>query len=68
MTGIDSQLVDKPEWSRKEIAATVRKICKDCGTLYFCPCQTQGSPESTYEGVYEAIDEEIVKMSCEMFK
>lgn len=67
LTGIDSQIVDTPDWSREKIAEVVRDICRSCGTLYFCPCQTQGAPVSTFEGVYETIDEEIDKMSKEMF-
>ena len=67
MTGIDSHLVDVPDWSREKIAEVVENICRACGTLYFSPCQTQGGPMSTYEGVYEAINEEIDRMSKEMF-
>lgn len=37
------------------------------GSHYFCPCQTQGAAESTYEGVYETIDEEIDQVSKEIF-
>ena len=67
MTGIDNSVVDKADWTREEVAAVVRKMCTSCGKLYFSPCQTAGMPTSTYEGVYEAINEELDKMSAEMF-
>lgn len=67
LTGVDSQIVDKPDWTYQEIEDTVRKICRDCGKLYFCPCQTQGAPFSTFDGVYDAIDKAIDVVSKEMF-
>lgn len=67
LTGIDNQLMDRPGWSYEEIEATVRKICQECGTLYFCPCQTQGAPLSTFDGVYDAINKAIDVVSLEMF-
>ncbi len=66
LTGIDSQIVDREDWSFDEIESIVRDICKKCGPLYFCPCQTAGLPMSTYDGVYDAIDKAIDVMSEEM--
>ena len=40
---------------------------KPSGKLYYIPNTTMGGPESTYPGVYEAVTEEIDKMSKEMF-
>ena len=67
MTGIDTALLDKPDWTREEVAAVVREACTSCGTLYFSPCQTAGMPMTNYEGVYDAINEAIDKMSAELF-
>jgi len=67
MTGIDSMVVDRADWSQDEIARIVEDICTACGTKYFIPCQTQGIPESTFPGVAEAIDVEIDRMSAKLF-
>lgn len=67
MTGIDSQLVDVPDWSREKIAEVVSNVCHACGTKYFIPCQTQGADISTFPEVYGIINEEIDRMSKEMF-
>ena len=67
MTGIDSMVVDRVDWSQEEIAHVVEDICTKCGTKYFIPCQTQGLPTSTYDGVADAIDIEIDRMSAKMF-
>lgn len=67
LTGLDNQLLDTVDWSSERIDARVREMCEACGTLYFCPCQTAGQPMSTYEGVYDAANEAIDRMSAEMF-
>lgn len=68
MSGIDTPDVDRPDWTREIIANTVRHACQTYGGKYFIPCQTQGGPYSTFEGVYNTISEEIDKMSKEMFQ
>ena len=67
MGGIDSASVDRPDWNQEMVAKEVRRACTECGKLYFIPNTTQGLPMSTYPGVYQAVTEEIDKMSKEMF-
>lgn len=70
MGGVDSALVDFPGWKKIDVANVVEETCRDYGKgkKYFIPCQSQGLHFSTFKGVYEAIDEEIDKMSAIMFK
>ncbi len=68
MGGIDSAKVDYPGWSREVVAKEVRKACEACGTKFFIPSASQGLAMSTFEGVYEALSEEIDQMSKEMFR
>lgn len=67
MTGIEAADVDKDGWSQEDVRNAVRKACTACGKHYFIPCQTGGGPSSVYEGVYEAIDQEIENASKDMF-
>lgn len=67
MTGIEAADVDKEGWTREDVRKAVRKVCSECGKLYFIPCQTAGGPESVYEGVCPTIDEEIEAASRDMF-
>ena len=57
MGGIDSGKVDKPDWTRENIAKVVEEACQANGTKYYIPCNTMGGPESIYPGVYETISE-----------
>ena len=67
MGGVDSASVDHPGWTREEVKREVRRACTECGKHYFIPSASQGLPLSTFDGVYEAIDEEIDAMSRELF-
>jgi uroporphyrinogen-III decarboxylase len=67
MGDIDNGIVDREDWSREVIAREVRRACKTNGKHYFIPNTAMGGPVSTYPGVYEAVSEEIDKMSKEMF-
>lgn len=67
MGGIDSAKVDYPGWTREDVKAEVKKACEENGKLYFIPNASQGLPMSTFEGVYEALTEEIDNMSKIMF-
>ncbi|OIQ54820.1 methylcobalamin:coenzyme M methyltransferase [Moorella thermoacetica] len=67
MGDIDSGTVDLPNWTREVIAKEVERACKTCGKLYFIPCQTMGGNWSSFPGVYNTINEEIDRMSKEMF-
>lgn len=67
MAGIDSASVDFEGWTQQEIAVKVEQACRDCGKLYFIPCQTQAGTRSSFPGVYEAISREIDQQSLLMF-
>ena len=67
MGDIDNGVVDREDWSRDVIAREVRRACETNGKHYFIPNTAMGGPVSTYPGVYEAVSEEIDKMSKEMF-
>ena len=67
MGDIDNGVVDREDWSREVIAKEVRRACETNGKHYFIPNTAMGGPMSTYPGVYEAVSEEIDKMSKEMF-
>lgn len=67
MGDIDSGVVDFPTWTPEIIAKEVERACKNCGKLYFIPCQTQGGNWSSFPGVYDTISEEIDKVSKKMF-
>lgn len=68
MGGIDSASVDHPGWTRDEIHTEVWRACKEYGKKYFIPGASQGGPMSTFEGVYEALTEEIDMASKEFFQ
>jgi len=68
MGGIDSARVDFPGWTRNIIAEEVKRACDANGRLFYIPNTTQGMPESTYNGVYEALTEEIDKYSAVVFQ
>ena len=68
MGGIDSASVDRPGWTREDVKREAARACRECGTKYFIPCASQGMAVSTFEGVYEALSEEIDAMSKIMFK
>lgn len=67
MTGIEAVDVEHEGWTQEEVRGAVRRICDACGNHYFIPCQTAGGPSSVFEGVYEAIDEEIDALNRERF-
>lgn len=67
MGGINNGVVDVENWTQELITKEVRRACTECGKLYYIPGTTMGGPESTFPGVYEAVSNEIKKMSKEMF-
>ena len=69
MGGVDSALVDHPGWTPEEVRQVVEESCREFGSgkKYYIPCQSQGGPYATFQGVYEKIDEEIDRMSSIMF-
>lgn len=68
MGGIDSASVDYPGWTREAVRAQVRRACAEYGKLYYIPSASQGLALSTFDGVYDALTEEIDAMSREMFR
>ena len=67
MGDIDSGIVDTPEWTPEIIEREVRRACTENGKLYFIPSMTMAMAPGLYEGVTECIDENIDKMTAEMF-
>ena len=69
MGGVDSALVDKPGWQEQEVYDVVEETIMKYGQgkKYFIPCQSQGGPYSTFDGVYETIDKAIDRMSEKLF-
>ena len=65
--GINSATLDHPGWNKEEIAKEVRRVCTEYGKKSFIPNLSQGGDFSTFDGVYEAVSEEIDKMSKELF-
>ena len=67
MGGINSASVDHPGWTREEVKTQVTRACREYGKYYYIPSASQGLPMSTFEGVYEALTEEIAAAGKEMF-
>ena len=67
MGGIDNGKVDRFDWNQEMIEEATDQLCRDCGKLHFIPCTTHGLNFSCIPGVYEAVDQEIDKMTKEMF-
>jgi len=67
MGDLDNGQLDKEGWTKEEIVKAVENVCRKNGKLYYIPCLTMGGPGSTYPGVYDAVNEEIDRMSKEMF-
>lgn len=69
MGGIDSELVDYPEWTPEIVESVVREKVNLYGghSAYFIPCITQGGAFSTYPGVYDTATDVIKRINCERF-
>ena len=67
MGEIETKVCDLPDWKPETIAAEVERACRKCGTHNYIPCLTSGLPGSAFPGVYEAVHDEIERMSKEMF-
>jgi hypothetical protein len=65
MGDLNNGVLDKEDWTRKLVRLEVERACRTNGKLYFIPCLTRGGPASIFPGVYEAVDEEIDRMSKE---
>ncbi|GAB6907217.1 Uroporphyrinogen-III decarboxylase [Desulfosarcina cetonica] len=67
MGGLDSGVIDFPEWTPEICAEHVEKACRSFGKHYFIPCLTQGLPFSSFPGVYDEVSRQIDIMSKKMF-
>lgn len=64
MGGIETQLIDKPDWTQAEVAAEVERAVTSVGRkTCFIPSLTSGLNASGYLGVYEAVSAAIDEMS-----
>ncbi len=68
MGGIDSAKVDYEGWTQDVVAREVEKACEAFGTKYYIPCGSTGGAMSIFPGVYQALSEEIAKISPKYFK
>jgi len=67
MGDLDNGVLDKADITREKIRAEVERTCNQNGKLYFIPNLARGGAGSTYPGVYDAVSEEIDRMSKELF-
>ena len=66
--GIDAAIVDRPDSTEEEIRAETRRACLEyypggC----FIPCLTYGGPGAIHPGVDDIINDEIARVSEEIF-
>ena len=64
---LDNGKLDTCDWSPELIRTDVERACRSCGKHHFIPCLIAAGPFSTYEGVYECVDQEIDRMSRLVF-
>jgi uroporphyrinogen-III decarboxylase len=67
MGDINNGVLDKANWTKEEVRREVERACKNNGKHYFIPGLTMGDPGSIFPGVYEAVTEEINRVSKELF-
>lgn len=67
MGGLDSAVIDYPDWKPEICAKEVENACKSSGKMYFIPCLTQGLHFSSFPGVYDTVSKEIGRVSKEIF-
>ena len=67
MGEIESRAIDLPTATEEEIRAEVDRACRKCKGNNFIPCLTAGVPMSTFPGVSDIVNDEIEKMSEELF-
>ena len=64
MGGLNNGKYDLPDWSREKVVAGLKDLIESTQTCKsVIPGLTMGGPETTYEGLYEAVCEEIDKLS-----
>ncbi|GHU06966.1 uroporphyrinogen decarboxylase [Spirochaetia bacterium] len=65
---LNNGVLDKADWTPELVKTEVERACRTNGKHYFIPSLTMGGPGSTFPGVYDAVTEEIKRMSREMFR
>ncbi|WP_139652477.1 uroporphyrinogen decarboxylase family protein [Raoultibacter phocaeensis] len=64
MGGIESQIIDKPDWTEGEVREEVERALSEINrTKGFIPCLTAGLNDSGYPGVYDAVSQIIDECS-----
>ena len=60
MSGIESQIVDRPDWTPELVNETVDNAIASIGhKTYFIPCHTRGGAGSIFPGVYDTVSARI---------
>lgn len=67
MGGIESAVVDLPDWTPESVGAEVEKACNAYGKGAYIPCLTMGGPDSIYPGVYAEAARQIDIQSKKFF-
>lgn len=68
MGGIDNGIVDRVDWTPEKVTAEVERVIEWINSPYFIPNTTYGGPESTCEGVYDAVTNAINAINEERLK
>lgn len=68
MGGIDSAVIDLPDWKPEVVTAEVERAIKAYGRGAYIPCHTMGGPESCHAGVYAFVSQEIDRLSKDYFQ
>ena len=63
MGEIESRVIDLPGVSADAIKAEVERAVNKCGMHSFIPCQTAGTPNSSFPGVYDEIHNQIERIN-----
>jgi uroporphyrinogen-III decarboxylase len=67
MGGLNNGIYDRSDWNKQQIYEGAKQLVESCGKHYLIPGLTMGGPESTYPGVYQAVDDVLDQLSREMF-
>ena len=65
--GLENALIDIPEWTREKIDETVKRVCEDCGALYFIPSLCAGGASSVVPPVFDETTKAIEDFNAEEF-
>ena len=67
MGQLETRYLDLPDWDKDVVRAAVEEACRTCKGPGFIPCLTSGGPGSFFPGVYDFVNDEIDRMSKELF-